>query len=129
MKKFSGFLQISLSLCILLTGSCGLFKSQAEKRVDRQVERIKKSLSLTKDQSKSLKQIILQSSRQMSELRKSMVDDRQGMRQRMEAINEERDFQIKDILTAQQWEQYQNLRKEMRKQMGERRRQRPKGQN
>ena len=83
-------------------------KTTSEERASKRIERMKESLNLTPDQVTKLQAIQTQSAKDREQARK---DNRQDMKSKMEAY----DVQVKSILTPEQYQKYQDQRKDMRK--------------
>ena len=109
----------TIMICMLLAGMAGTTFAQtqkpqvertkitAEQRAERQTERLAKTLSLTDDQKKSMYEANLAAA-------KKMETQRDRNKEAWKAMREEREAQYKSILTAEQYQQYVQQRKEMR---------------
>ena len=106
-------------ICMLLAGIAGTTFAQTEKlrvektkftteqRAERQTERMTKTLSLTDEQKKSMYEANLA-------VAKKTETQRDHNKEAWKAMREEREAQYKSILTAEQYQQYVQQRKEMR---------------
>lgn len=106
-------------ICMLLAGMAGTTFAQtqkpqvertkitAEQRAERQTERLAQTLSLTDDQKKSMYEANLAAA-------KKMESQRDDNKESWKAVKQEKDEQYKSILTAEQYQQYVQQKKEMR---------------
>jgi Spy/CpxP family protein refolding chaperone len=108
---------------VLLTGflliSFNLFAQRGnmpspEERAKRQVENLKTELTLTDEQIPKVEKIYLDANKKMSEMRANSGGNREGMRDKMMAINKKRDEEMKKVLTAEQFTKYQKYLEEQR---------------
>ena len=112
------FFKNALMLCILIASST-VFAQQGqmpkrtpEERAQRQSQWMQQNLSLTDDQNKKVYDIMLSSAKQMDDARSAGGD----MRTQMQDINAKRDAAMKGVLTADQYQKYQQHTQEMRQQ-------------
>ncbi|MFD2245488.1 hypothetical protein [Pontibacter ruber] len=83
-----------------------------EQRADEMTAGMVKHLRLTPDQAKKLKEINLYSMRSAEKAREKYKSDPRQAAQQMDVISQTRLSRIKDILTPQQFAQYQQRREE-----------------
>lgn len=95
-----------------------------EERVKRQTEQMVEDLKLDDAQTVKVKALNEKYSEKMSEAFQGAAGDRSAMRETMTKIREEKDAELKGILTAEQFKTYQELEKkrneERRSRMGNR---------
>jgi Spy/CpxP family protein refolding chaperone len=80
----------------------------------KQTERMKENLQLSEDQVNKVSKINLDFAQKRQELRKSASDDRTAMREQMEKIRDERNTELKQVLTAEQYKKFLTQEEEMR---------------
>lgn len=91
-----------------------------EEMADRQVERLDEAIELSKDQKKQVREIYMESTEKMMDMREEMRSgDREGMREKMQQMREEQNVKIKEILSEEQWEKYLVLEEERRSRRGQ----------
>ena len=91
--------------------------------IDRQMDQMKETLELSRDQEKQIRDIITEGSETMQKMREEMRnsgDSFEGMRENMQKMREEQDSKIKAILSDGQWEKYEVMQEEMRARRGQR---------
>ena len=100
----------------------GNFNSEA--MVDRQIEQIKETLDLSKKQEKQMREVLNNGMDKMMEMRNTMKEGGgfEGMREKMQQIREEQNKEVKEILSEEQWLQYDKIAKERRGRWGQGRR-------
>ncbi len=81
-----------------------------EQRAQRQVQWMVDELKIDSAQKEKAYNIILESNKKMTELRKSGNQDREKMR----ALRTEQDEALKKVLSAEQFDKYNKHREEMR---------------
>ncbi|RSK42271.1 hypothetical protein [Hymenobacter perfusus] len=83
-----------------------------EQRADFQTQRLIKQLSLSTEQTPKVRAIALAQAQEMQNLRTkyATADTRQGMGQELKSAQEKTDAQLKDVLTADQYTRYTQLR-------------------
>ncbi len=94
---------------------------------DNRLEELQKRLNLSDEQVSKIEPIMAAAREKMQELRQNSSGDRQEMRSGMQAIFQERDQKIKEILTDAQKAEYDKYLQEQREQMRQQRGQRPGG--
>lgn len=87
------------------------------------MDTLQAKLSLSDDQVEEFKAINIQMREKRRELFEASDGDRESMRESMRGLRDETNQQIKDILTLEQWNKYEEFLKQMR----ENRRNRPEG--
>lgn len=94
---------------------------------ERETKWLRDSLSLTKDQTKSVKKVNNEFAKQQQEAIKDIVgtsterpspQTMDQIRETMLMINEEKEDNLKPILTPEQWELYKSKKESMRKSTG-----------
>lgn len=94
---------------------------------DRETKWLRDSLSLTKDQTKAVKKLNNEFAKQQQTAIKDIVGTGTGrpspetmeqIRETMLMINEEKEDNLRPLLTPEQWTQYQGKRESMRKSTG-----------
>jgi hypothetical protein len=85
-----------------------------EQRADAMSKRLTEQLTLTPDQTEKVRQVSLSQSQQMAAVRAKYAssDDRQAMRPEMQALRDQQDTKLKEILTAEQYTKYTQTRDE-----------------
>ncbi len=112
------FFKSALMLCVLIASSTAFAqqgqmpKRTPEERAQRQSQWMQQNLGLTDDQNKKVYDIMLSSAKQMDDARNSGGD----MRTQMQDINAKRDAAMKGVLTADQFQKYQQHTQEMMQQ-------------
>jgi len=102
-----------------------------EDMAKRQVEMLGEFVTFTEGQKEKVIEVYMKAGEKMTEMRqgKSFRDmsdeERQEMRSKMEAINAERDTQLKSLFSEEQLKQYEEYLKEMEQRRQERMQQRP----
>ncbi len=86
-------------------------KTTPEERAAKQVEMMQESLGLTPEQVEKLKAVQLQFAKEREQARIAAQKTQQDMKAKMETYN----AQLKSILTAEQYQKYQQERMNMRK--------------
>ncbi|AHJ96718.1 hypothetical protein Hsw_1123 [Hymenobacter swuensis DY53] len=83
-----------------------------EQRADFLTQRLTKQLSLSAEQTPKVRAIALAQAQEMQNLRSryATADTRQGMGQELKSAQEKTDAQLKEVLTADQYTQYVQLR-------------------
>ncbi|MEM6802073.1 MAG: hypothetical protein AAF696_11760 [Bacteroidota bacterium] len=84
------------------------------------MDSLKLKLALTDEQVGDLEAIRENMRTKRRELFEENQGDREAMRAAMEGLRADADVEIKDVLTVEQWNTYEQLRKEMREQRGDR---------
>jgi periplasmic protein CpxP/Spy len=98
-----------------------------EDMAKRQTEQMGEYVKMTKDLEKKVNDLNLKYAKKSQEMRAggnfaNMSDSqREKMRAQMTANQEEKDNELKKILSADQWKQYEKFREESRKRMQQRR--------
>lgn len=98
-----------------------------ETRVEKQTQRMVDSLGLNATQAEQVKALNLQHAQKLQEMRGTAREDRQAMRAELQTLNEQRQAQLQEILTEEQYAKLEEMRKDRREQLMDRRRQRGKG--
>ncbi|MDN5202391.1 hypothetical protein QQ008_13475 [Fulvivirgaceae bacterium BMA10] len=95
-----------------------------EERSERETSQIFASITtLSEEQKDQVKEISLKYSKSMSETMQNNRGDREAMRSAMQSLRSEKDKELKEVFTEEQFAQYEKLRKEA----GDRRRGRRNG--
>ena len=90
----------------------------AEERASKQTEMMTKLLDLTAEQQAKIKEIHLKYSQQRVEKKKQLGEEMKQNREKMKAQMEARNAELKQVLTPEQYEKWQEKRKEMRVEQG-----------
>lgn len=98
-----------------------------EQRADAQAQRLTKQLSLTADQTPKVRAIALAQGQELQALRSryAAAGSRQGMGAELKAAQEKFETQLKEVLTADQYGRYAQLREDRQDQRRENRGNRP----
>ena len=91
-----------------------------EERAKQLTTQMAEHLDLSEDQVKKVEEINLSYAKKMMEAREAAQSDRSAMRSKMESMTEDRNKDLKEILTEEQFESLEEMRSE-RKPRGERR--------
>ena len=90
---------------------------------DRQIEQMKETLNLSEEQEKQLREIMIQNSEEMQQMRGNTqgagTGDREAMREQMQQMRDKQNEKMKSVLTDEQWETYQAQQEEMRSRRGQ----------
>ena len=86
----------------------------AEERASKQTEMMTKHLDLTVEQQAKVKEINLQHSQQMANQQEQARENRRQGSEKMKSQMETRDAELKQVLTPEQYEKWQEKRKETR---------------
>lgn len=90
--------------------------------VDRQIEEMNETLDLSAEQETQIRAVIEESNENMAKMREEMQDDEggfEGMREQMQQSREDQNNKIKEILTEEQWENYETMQSERRGMRGQ----------
>lgn len=85
-----------------------------EEMANRQTARMAEELDLSEAQVEKIKELNLLYAKKMRELRANAGDDRTGMREKMGALFQEKETELKKYLTTEQFEKYKKLEAERR---------------
>jgi Spy/CpxP family protein refolding chaperone len=85
--------------------------------VEQEMDRLTKELALTDDQKPKIKEVVEENRKKMQDLFSNSSGDRAAMREKMQALSEERDKKFKEILKPDQYTKWEKLRDEMRSEM------------
>jgi len=114
------FLSLTLLLSVFCAGMTlaqqpgprsGKVKATPEERGAKHVERMEKSLELTPEQVAKLRDLHSQFAKDREQDRVAAKENRQDMKAKMDAY----DAQLKSILTPEQYQKYQDQRKNMKR--------------
>jgi len=98
----------------------GNFDPQA--MVDRMVDDMDENLDLSDDQEEKIRKIMEENFENMAAMREEMQNSGagfEGMREKMQKSREEQDNKMKEVLSEEQWEQYQVMQEERRERMSQ----------
>ncbi|MBN2636676.1 MAG: hypothetical protein JXR61_10435 [Prolixibacteraceae bacterium] len=89
--------------------------------VDRQIEQMKETLTLTTEQETKLREVLQQNSAEMQNMMQNMQGGggMEGMREQMQQMREKQNEKMKSVLTDEQWETYQAQQAEMGSRRGQ----------
>ena len=91
-----------------------------QERTENQLKGITKACNLTKEQTPKVEKILLNSNTKMDELRTAKPTEKGGRMEKMKAIGEEQDTQLKAVLTAEQYQKYLDMKAARKEKMKER---------
>lgn len=112
----------ALGLVLVILLSSGAVYAQKEKSdgntgASPRTEQMIKDLKLDEKQASDFKKLNQEFATQMKKNRESAKADRQNMRENMHSMREDYNAKMKKILTDEQYQQYQKMVKEHRKDM------------
>ena len=81
---------------------------------EQRMEKLKQELELTEDQVTAVETIFAKHDERRSEIFESRSEDRRAMREQMRAFQGEMDKELAEVLTAEQMQEFQELREQMR---------------
>ena len=90
----------------------GRFNMEPKEMAERQTSQMKELLSLTEEQLPKVEALNLKYAEKMKVARDETADDRDAMRSKMREMIGEKDVELKKILTADQWTNFEADRKE-----------------
>lgn len=116
LSKYTAFLLfvllISLNAVAQQGQGRGRYTMDPKDFAERQTTQIKESLNLTAEQLPKVEALNLKYAEKMSEARTQTEGDREAMRGKMREMMTEKDTELKEILTADQWTKFEADRKE-----------------
>lgn len=121
MKKI-GFLLIAIFFGTTLSmAQPGGQRMSPEERAKQQTAELKEALGLNKDQEKKVYDLNLESGKKMQKMREEMGGGgfSDEMREKMTAMRDETNKQMKKILTAEQYTKYEKYLEERRNRRGQ----------
>jgi NACalpha-BTF3-like transcription factor len=86
----------------------------AEERAQQLTDKLKEQLGLTEEQVSKVAEINLRTAKQTDAIMNSPGEGRRGRLREVRAIQEQRDTELKKILTEEQWEKYGQIKDEMK---------------
>lgn len=86
----------------------------AEERAQRLTDRMKGELGLTEEQVPRVAEVNLRIAKQVDEIRSASGGSRDERADRMRSAQGQRDTELKEILTKEQWTQYEKMRDAMK---------------
>lgn len=92
-------------------------RGNGDKDSQKRIEKMCKDLNLNEEQTKQFQQVNKDFMEKMKAQREASDTDRQKRREAMQAMQTERNAQIKKILTDEQYKKYTEMQKNMRKNM------------
>jgi hypothetical protein len=92
----------------------------AEERAQKLTDRMKKDLDLTKEQIPRVAEVNLRIARQVDAIMGAPGGDRRQRVHEVRATQEERDKELRQILSEAQWQQYEKMKAEMKAKLRER---------
>jgi Spy/CpxP family protein refolding chaperone len=112
-------LLITLAICLIstiLVANAFSFEGRRGPDPEKMLSHLTEELALSDDQANQIRPLLEAQAEKRQKLfsESSSGGDRRAMREQMRAIHEETDKQIESILTPEQVEQFQELRKRMR---------------
>jgi len=84
----------------------------AEQKAEIKSQKMAKELSLNADQQTKVKAAILKKQQAMEGLRTKYANDKTGMEAEKKKLKDQKDMEMKNILTADQYKKYQNMKEE-----------------
>ncbi|MBP9212041.1 MAG: hypothetical protein KBF97_04520 [Bacteroidetes bacterium] len=124
MKQRTTFIFLLLFAVSAVTAIAQPRQGERGNREDTQTERMKEQLGLTDDQAAKVKAILKKSREEMQAEFGKNDGDREARRDAMMKRTEKNDAEIAKLLTKEQKVKYEEMKKERKKQMEERRRDR-----
>lgn len=128
MRKFGLFLMIILFASALVNAQPGGRQFSPEDMAKRQTEQMGETLKMSKDLQQKVYDLNLKYAKKSAEMFqggggfRDMSDaDRQKMREKREALNKEKDAEMKKLLSADQFKAYEKYQEEARQRMQQRR--------
>ena len=128
MKKFGLFLMIILFATVVVSAQPGGRQGTPEDMAKRQTEQMGEYVKMPRDLQKKVYDLNLKYAKKSAEMFqgggnfRDMSDaDRQKMREKREAMNKEKDTEMKKILSADQFKAYEKYQEEARQRMMQRR--------
>ena len=118
MKNLAKFILVLTVIFTSSVASAQMQKRTPQERAQNQVQWMQKNLALTDDQSKKAYDIILRSARQVDNARNAPAGS--GKKQDMQGIQNNRDAEMKAILSGDQYQKYQVHVQEIQEKMKER---------
>ncbi len=112
MKKYKA---IQIMLLIFLTMNAALAQRSnvdPKQAAKEQTEKMKTSLNLSADQLSQVEQINLEAAEKMAAIRSNGLADRRAVRDELEAVGQERDQQLIEVLNDEQLATWSKLRAE-----------------
>ena len=100
----------------------GMRNMDPEQMAERQTNMMKEQLELTAEQLPKIEELNLKYAKKMGEVREEVGEDREAMREKIMPLMQEKDTELKKILTAEQWAKFEEERKERMKNRGSGRR-------
>jgi len=115
-------MSIIIGILLISTVSFGQGRRMdPEEMAKRNTAMMKDSLDLTSDQLTKVEAINLEAAAKMNKAFEEASGDRESMRATMGKLNEETNDKLKVVLTEEQWNKYEIIVEQRRKQMRERR--------
>jgi len=111
---------VSMVFAFILPGSLHAQKSTTpEDMAKTETDKMKEKLNLTDEQTIKVGDINLKYARQMNDIRQqnsqASTSERQANREKIKGLREKKSGELKTVLTPEQFEQYQKMEEEMRK--------------
>ena len=127
MKNFTFIIALSViaSAVFAQPGFKQMRNTTPEDRAKTQTEFMKEELNLGKDQAEKVDEINLKYAKQIQEIITGSLG-REERRNKIQEISQEKDKELKSVLSEEQYEKYLEARDEMRKKMRERRKRKEK---
>ena len=91
-----------------------------QERTDNQLKAMTKNCNLTKEQTPKVEQILLNSNTKREELRGTKPTQKGEIVEKLKAISEEEDAQLKAVLTSAQYQKYVEMKEKQKERMKER---------
>ena len=121
MKRIKIALMLTLMMFGLQVFSQNNQTRTPQERTQNQLKGINKACNLTKEQTPKVEKILLNTNTKIDEL-KSVKPTYKGERlDKMKAINEEQEAQLKSVLTVEQYQKYLDMKEARKEKIKERR--------
>jgi acyl-CoA reductase-like NAD-dependent aldehyde dehydrogenase len=90
-------------------------KKKGRMNIEQQMERMTEALTLTDDQKPKVKAALEETNKKRQAIMSDTSIERSQMREKMQPITEEQNKKMKEILTADQFKKYQEMRQQGKK--------------
>lgn len=111
-------LTVCASFSIAQQGQGGRSNMDPKEMAKRQTDQMKASLELTAEQLPKVEALNLKYAEKMDAVRANAQGDRDAMRSAMMPLRAEKDKELKELLTVEQWDKLLAVRKEARSKGG-----------
>jgi Spy/CpxP family protein refolding chaperone len=118
---FTATIMLLASIVMAQPPQGGPGRMNPEEMVKRQTEEMVKELSLDATQTEKVTAINKKYADKMGEVFQSSQGNREGMREKMQALRTEKEAELKTVLTVSQFTKYQGIEQKRREEMRQRR--------